>query len=76
MKKYAASAEVKASGHKTEVTPVTLRHSYATHFTGLGVSPIVLGELMGNPTAVNRYAHPTKEAKQRAARLMEPTQND
>ena len=71
VKKYASRANINAIGDKTEVTPVTLRHSYATHLTNLGVSPIVLGELMGNPTAVNRYAHPTKEAKQRAASLLE-----
>ena len=69
--KYAKRAKIIAIGDKTNVTPVTLRHSYATHLTSLGVSPIVLGEQMGNPTAVSRYAHPTQTAKRRAANLME-----
>ena len=69
--KYASRAKILAMGDKTRITPVTLRHSYATHLIARGVSEIVLGEQMGNPTAVYRYAHPTKEAKQRAAKLME-----
>ena len=71
VKKYAARAGIHAIGDKTTVTPVTLRHSYATHLIALGVSELVLGSQMGNPTAVYRYAHPTKEAKRRAADLME-----
>jgi len=69
--KYSKMANISAIGDKTNVTPVTLRHSYATNLTALGISPIVLGEQMGNPTAVSRYAHPTQEAKRRAANLME-----
>ena len=71
VKKYAIRLGIQAIGDKTTVTPVTLRHSYATHLIALGVSELVLGELMGNPTAVYRYAHPTQEAKRRAANLME-----
>jgi site-specific recombinase XerD len=70
VEKYVKMSKIKASGDTTNITPVVLRHSYATHLTSLGVSSFVLGEMMGNPTAVNRYAHTTKEARKRAASLM------
>jgi len=71
VKKYVAHADVRAIGDQTIVTPVTLRLSYVIHLISRGVSEIVYGEQMGNPTAVNWYSHPTKVAKRRAADLME-----
>lgn len=69
--KYADEAHIVAIGDKKKITPVTLRHSYATYLTEQGVSPYTLGEQMGNSTVVERYAHVTKEAKRAAANKFE-----
>ncbi len=65
--KYAKEAGTQVIGDKMKVTPVILRHSYATFLTEKGVSPITLGDLMGNPTAVKHYSHITKAGKDKAA---------
>ena len=69
--KYVRRLGLVAHGSSTKITPHVLRHSYATYLTLKGVPEQTLAELMGNPTAVKRYAHVVDEAKRNAARLFE-----
>ena len=71
VEKYCKLSGIEAIGDKKKVTPVVLRHSYATYLTQKGISPITLSELMGNPTAIERYAHVTDEAKKNAANVFD-----
>ena len=69
--KYVSKLGLKAHGSSTRITPHVLRHSYATYLTLKGVPEQTLAELMGNPTAVKRYAHVVDDAKRNAARFFE-----
>ncbi len=71
-------AYVKASGIKADVTPHTLRHSFATHMLRGGADLRAVQELLGhaNITSTQIYTHLTSEHVHQAYERAHPRAND
>ncbi len=59
---------ITACGLKTNITPHSLRHSYATHLIEAGVDLIEVQKILGHPSLLTtaRYTHLTDQTRHHA----------
>lgn len=69
---------VKKAGLEGEITPRTLRHTFATHLMDAGVDLAVISSLMGHrsPTETGVYLHSLPGKKEKAVGGLKVFQND